>query len=384
MNEAWERVKLSDFLTQVTDIVMINDDIRYSQVTVRMHNHGLVLRQECIGKDIKTKKQFRVRSGQFIFSRIDARNGAMGFVPAELNGAIVSNDFPVFEINVEKIDPLFFNYYTYTETFSADCLSHSKGTSNRQRLKEENFIQIEISLPSKSKQQHIVKKILSIQERMRTIAMLQQSTNAEIERAIRSIIQRVVADAERLPIKKVAPLIRRAVKVIPDCEYPELGIRSFGRGTFHKPSVKGGEINGKRLYKIEPGDLLFNNVFAWEGAVAVAQPEDKGRYGSHRFISRKPVEGVASADFLFYYFTTPEGIEQLGKASPGSAGRNRTLGLKMLDEIEVPLPRYEKQMWVVSIAKRLEDLRKRQAIISKVVEGLFRSVLDRSFRGEFE
>lgn len=47
------------------------------------------------------------------------------------------------------------------------------------------------------------------------------------------------------------------------------------------------------------------------------------------------------------------GIEQLGKASPGSAGRNRTLGSKMLDEIEIPIPCYEKQLWVVSIANRI-------------------------------
>lgn len=122
------------------------------------------------------------------------------------------------------------------------------------------------------------------------------------------------------------------------------------------------------VIKIEPGDLLFSSVFAWEGAVAVAKPEDAGRYGSHRFISRRPIKDVASADFLFYYFTTPDGIEQLGEASPGSAGRNRTLGLKMLDEIEVPLPSIGKQLWVVSISKRLEDLRKKQVVISQEVE----------------
>jgi type I restriction enzyme S subunit len=73
---------------------------------------------------------------------------------------------------------------------------------------------------------------------------------------------------------------------------------------------------------------------------------------------------------------------QLGKASPGSAGRNRTLGLQMLDEIEVPVPDYEKQLWIVSIAKRLEEMGKRQEAIRKETEGLFKSILNKAFQGE--
>lgn len=72
-----------------------------------------------------------------------------------------------------------------------------------------------------------------------------------------------------------------------------------------------------KLYRIEPGDLVFNNVFAWEGAIAVAQPEDAGRFGSHRFITCVPRTGTATADFLCFYFLTPEGLEQIGEASPG-------------------------------------------------------------------
>jgi hypothetical protein len=37
------------------------------------------------------------------------------------------------------------------------------------------------------------------------------------------------------------------------------------------------EIGNKRIFEIEPGELVFNNVFAWEGAIAVAKAGDKGR-----------------------------------------------------------------------------------------------------------
>lgn len=382
MNEPWPRVKLGELLSQVEDIVMINDKVIYKQVTVRMHNNGLVIRKECTGNEIKTKKQYRVRAGQFVISRIDARNGAMGLVPIELDDAIVSNDFPVFNINIQNLDPVFFNFFASTESFTEDCRAKSKGTSNRQRLKEENFLEIEVPLPQIEEQRKIVEKIESIKNRVMEINVLQSATEQRLGSAIHSLIDSVAKQSKRLDMKVIAPLVRRKVEINFEKEYLELGIRSFGKGTFHKPAIRGDELNGKRLFKIEPGDLLFSNVFAWEGAVAVAQPEDAGRYGSHRFISRKAIEGVVSADFLYYYFTTPEGIEQLGKASPGSAGRNRTLGLQMLDEIEVPVPDYEKQLWIVSIAKRLEELGKRQEAIRKETEGLFKSVLDKAFQGE--
>ena len=82
-----------------------------------------------------------------------------------------------------------------------------------------------------------------------------------------------------------APIVRRPVDIRPDHSYPELGVRSFGKGTFHKPPLTGADAGTKRLFKIEPGDLVLSNVFAWEGAIAVASSDDAGRYGSHRFIT---------------------------------------------------------------------------------------------------
>lgn len=382
MNEPWPRVKLGELLSQVEDIVLIKDNSIYRQVTVRMHNNGLVIRKECAGKEIKTKKQYRVRAGQLVISRIDARNGAMGLVPIELDGAIVSNDFPVFNIDFQKLDPSFFNFFASTETFTANCRAKSKGTSNRQRLNEENFLDIEVPLPQMEVQRKIVERIKSINDRIMEIYVLQSVAEKRIGSVIHSLIDSTAKQSKQMAMKVIAPLVRRKVAIDFDTEYFELGIRSFGKGTFHKPAILGDELNGKRLFKIEPGDLLFSNVFAWEGAVAVVQPEDADRYGSHRFISRKAIEGVVSTDFLYYYFTTPDGIEQLGKASPGSAGRNRTLGLQMLDEIEVPVPDYEKQLWIISIAKRLEELGKRQESIKIEMEGLFKSILDRAFQGK--
>ena len=54
---------------------------------------------------------------KFIFSKIDARNGAFGIIPEELDGAIVTNDFPVFDIDETIINPTFLLLVTTTKAF---------------------------------------------------------------------------------------------------------------------------------------------------------------------------------------------------------------------------------------------------------------------------
>lgn len=153
----------------------------------------------------------------------------------------------------------------------------------------------------------------------------------------------------KAPLGDIAPIVRRPVAILQDQAYPEMGIRSFGRGTFHKPALSGTDVGTKRLFRIEPGDLVFSNVFAWEGAIAVASSTDIGRFGSHRFITCVVDSSRVNATFLkLYLATAPEGREQVLKASPGGAGRNRTLGVEKMGQIQVPLPPLAEQQAIVA------------------------------------
>jgi type I restriction enzyme S subunit len=189
-------------------------------------------------------------------------------------------------------------------------------------------------------------------------------------------------EAQSMPMAQVAPIVRRPVEVEPDVEYGELGIRSFGNGTFHKPPQTGLQLGSKRVFQIEPGDLLFSNVFAWEGAIAVVKPEDAGRIGSHRFISCVPKPDLATAEFLRFHFLTPAGLLQIGEASSGGAGRNRTLGLGKLESLVVPVPPLEKQRWFDDLQARVDAVKRLQAETQAELDALLPAVLDRAFRGE--
>jgi type I restriction enzyme, S subunit len=155
------------------------------------------------------------------------------------------------------------------------------------------------------------------------------------------------------PMREIAPLVRRPVLPEDDRLYRQIGLRSFGKGVFHKAPTTGLEIGSKRVFAVEPGDLLFNIVFAWEGAIAVASGAERGMIGSHRFLTCVADERKADARFLCYWFTHREGRERLLQASPGGAGRNRTLGVEKLAAIHVPLPPLQEQRRIVT---RIEEL----------------------------
>ncbi|WP_251969409.1 restriction endonuclease subunit S [Sphaerotilus microaerophilus] len=178
----------------------------------------------------------------------------------------------------------------------------------------------------------------------------------------------------------IAPIVRREVDIQPDHAYPELGIRSFGKGTFHKPPLHGADAGTKRLFEIKPGDLVFSNVFAWEGAIAVASPDDNGRYGSHRFITCVVDPSRACAEYLKFYLTASEdGRAQVLQASPGGAGRNRTLGVEKLGRIAVPLPPLDVQHALIArIMQLTEKTRQVEAHLDAVerdAERLIRSYI---------
>ena len=89
---------IGDFLKRIKRPVIMNPDKDYKLVTIKMKHKGVVLRGMKKGADIKSN-MYEVKHGDFILSGIDARNGAFGIVPKELDGAIVTNDFWYFEID---------------------------------------------------------------------------------------------------------------------------------------------------------------------------------------------------------------------------------------------------------------------------------------------
>lgn len=382
MNFGWPEKSIDEIVKPVKRLEKPIPGKIFRQVGVRLWGQGAYERESIDGINTKYKTLNRTEIGDIILNKIWARNGSVSVILDGLEGCYVSSEFPLFQPDYEKLEKKWFYWITKTRWFWHYCDIQSRGTSGKNRIRPEKFLKIRIPIPPLSEQRRIVSKIEKFAAKINERHKLHQKVQDESYALLRSAFRNLLKDTTWYPMKDIAPIIRRPVDVNPEEFYPELGIRSFGKGTFHKKALSGYEVGTKRLYWIFHGDLVFHNVFSWEGAIAVIGKQDEGRVGSHRFITCVPKKGKATSDFLLFYFMTPEGLNKIGQASPGGAGRNRTLGLKKLEKIEVPVPPYNKQIWFNNLQIKGAQIKKLQTKATSEIDALLPSILDRAFKGE--
>jgi len=178
--------------------------------------------------------------------------------------------------------------------------------------------------------------------------------------------------------------ITNKVEVIKTDNYTQIGIRSHCKGIFIKEPVTGEQLGNKRVFWIEEGCFIVNIVFAWEQAVAKTTKKENGLIASHRFPMYKTKSNVLDLDYILYFFKSKRGKHQLGLASPGGAGRNKTLGQKEFSELKIPLPSYGEQKKIARILTTWDiAISKQQALIhqkQQLKKGLMQKLLSAQIR----
>jgi len=380
--KAWPKVFLGDVLKQDVQYLSEPEPRLYPKLSVKLYGRGVVLDTPADGGSIKMRKHQLARPGQVILSEIWAKKGAIGIVPAVGDGALCTSHFFLFDIDDSKALPGYIDWLLRGNYFEPQLNAEARGTTGYAAIRPKQFLATKIPLPPLPEQQALVARLDALAEKTRQVEAHLDAVERDAEHLLALRFRDDIAGAPLRPMAEVAPLVRREQTIDLNGSYPELGIRSFGKGTFHKPPLSGSDVGTKRLYRIEPGDLLFSNVFAWEGAIAIAQPQDAGRFGSHRFITCQANPELTTAEFLRFYFLTEDGLLKIGEASPGGAGRNRTLGLEKLMAIEVPTPLLAVQQTFDRLQAEIAALKAKHTAIRQANAALLPATLERVFAGE--
>ena len=155
-SKAYPMMRIGEFLKRNKTAVAIEDDKTYKRATIKVRNGGIFLRDEEIGSKIGTKNQFLISKGQFLLSKIDARNGAFGVVPEMLDGGVITGNFWTFDVDYSIINPHYLALLTTTDAFIQFCEQASNGTTNRHYLQEPLFLNIKVPVPSLEEQNRLV------------------------------------------------------------------------------------------------------------------------------------------------------------------------------------------------------------------------------------
>lgn len=165
--------------------------------------------------------------------------------------------------------------------------------------------------------------------------------------------------------------------------YTQIGIRSHGKGIFHKEAVTGSELGNKRVFWVKENALTLNIVFAWEQAVAKTSEAEKGLIASHRFPMYEGIEDE-TVDYLLWLFLTRRGKYLLELASPGGAGRNKTLGQKEFEKLSIHFPERDERKnvsdFIGSVNNKINQLNTKLALTKQYKKGIMQKLFSQRIR----
>lgn len=382
----WPMVKLGEILFPAGEPERITDTSKEKFVTLKLHGQGAVERQVGIGKTPRPFSGFRISSGQFIYSRIDARNGAFAIVPPDLDGAVVSKDFPVFEIS-ENIDHRYLAHLGKSGILEQLAQARSAGATNRQRIKEEVFLGFEIPLPPLGEQRRIAEILDSIQTQAlqleRKIECLDMIMQSAVEGLVSDSSSDLVIVDDVAEVSGGLALGKRDSKPV---QAPYLRVANVFRNRLELDEIKILRATDKELERtgLKAGDILIVEAHgnaAEVGRAAVLTEDLTGyTFQNHLFRARVRDDSIDPA-LLCRILNSHFVRQQMAKRVSTTSGL-KTTSISKIRSLKIPLPSSEVQRSfaaVLEVHSQLMDLNndRRQRI-----QELQKSLSIRAFQGE--
>ena len=170
----------------------------------------------------------------------------------------------------------------------------------------------------------------------------------------------------------------------PSERYLALGVRSHGKGIFQKPHSEPEKIAMETLYEVHANDLVVNITFAWEGAIAIARPNDHGGLVSHRFPTYTFDREQVIHDFFEYVIEDKRFRQTLDLISPGGAGRNRVLSKKAFLNIKHWFPTLPEQRKIAgflgAVDTKIAQLAEKKRLLQDYKKGCMQQLFSQEIR----
>jgi type I restriction enzyme S subunit len=315
----------------------------YRQIGVRWWGEGAYEREPVDGAATQYKSLFSVKTGDVIIDKIWARHGSVAVVQDSLDGCYGSNEFPMFVLERKRLEPRWFHWLTKTKGFWAKCDEKSRGTSGKNRIRPERFLEIEIPLPSLDEQRRIVARLDETSSKVEEVRSLRKEAIDKTEVLILSVLEALFPE-DGSGRFKYRP-IRDAIVEHKQGYYPGHrlleGSVCFARISDitddayldynNMPRVA---IDGRTLdaFRVNPGDFLFART-GGAGRFALARGQVGCVFASYliRFRFKKEYD----PEFLRHYFLSPRFQSEISSRIHG--GVNQNIDAEDIKNVSVPV-----------------------------------------------
>jgi type I restriction enzyme S subunit len=370
----------------------------YRQVGVKLWGVGAYERESMDGSQTRYKTLSRVEADDIIVNKIWARNGSVAVVPKTLAGCFVSSEFPTFVPIREKLEPRWFHWLTKTKSFWEKCDEKSQGTSGKNRIRPERFLEIEIPLPPFPEQRRIVARIEELAAKIDEARGLRKKAGEEIEIMLKATWKTLFKQLSN----EVNPVLLDSVaNIIGGGSLPEVlteyvnepnvlfvkvsDMNTLGNEVMIHSSAVGVDENSTLLRGvriIKAGSIIFPKR---GGAIATNKKRILAKPGALdpnlMGMSVKDVNvNKVEPSYLFKWF---QGIDLASLQNGTSVPQINKADLAPL---LIPIPTIEKQRRIVTYLDKLQakvdTLRRLQAETGAEMDALMPAVLDKAFKGE--
>lgn len=395
MNSPWPIVQLNMVLSHRKEFITLDDLEVYKRCRVQLHAKGIVLRDNVVGLEVKTKRQQVCHTNDFLVAEIDAKLGGFGIVPRELDGAIVSSHYFLFDINEELLDQDFLGYFLRTPDFINQV--SAQGSTNYAAIRPQDVLEYTVPLPPIDEQRRIVARIEELAARIEEARGLRQQAVEEAEALLGAETDRILGHLARSnwcildELSEIRGGIQKSRSRIPN-KNPRryLTVAHVQRNRIDTDDPRYFEVTDQELekWRLLEGDVLVvegNGSSEQIGRTAVFRGEIEDCVHQNHIIRIRPDNQRLLPDYLNLLLNSPVGQREMKRLSRTSSGLFH-LSVGRIASLSVPLLPVEEQHQIITyltvLEEHIDDLKRLQSETSAELDALLPSILDKAFRGE--
>ncbi len=180
-------IRIGEFATLRPPDVTVDPLTEYHFAGVYSFGRGVFRGHRKLGSEFAYPKLTRLRVGNFTYPKLMAWEGALGVVPPNCDGLVVSTEFPVFEIDEQVMLPEVMDTHFRSPEVWPTLSGQSGGTNvRRRRINPKDFLKLQMPCPSPEAQAAIRECVL----RASSISSIQADTAAELDSMLPAILDK--------------------------------------------------------------------------------------------------------------------------------------------------------------------------------------------------